>query len=133
VQTHRLSPAALRLLDLRLNSFEKLEITIALHRTAAHTLSVPELSTKLQLSSQMIVEYEIDELARAGVVHSADGVARLTLDPKDIPAMDEIAAIYDEDRLLVVRTLTEISMNKIRGLATQAFGLPRNTEEDDDV
>jgi DNA-binding IscR family transcriptional regulator len=102
-----------------LDSFEKLEITIALHRVAT-PMSVSELSTNLHLSSQ-IVERGLDELARAGAVHLADGTARLTLPAQDLPAMDEIVALYDEDRLLVVRTLTEISMDRIRGMAARAF------------
>jgi hypothetical protein len=120
VPTHQLTAAARRLLDVMLNSFEKLEITIALHRTPSHALSVFELSTKLKLSSN-VVDRGLEELVRAGAVQLVDEVARLALDPKDIPAMDEIAAIYDDDRLLVVRTLTEISMDKIRGMAARAF------------
>jgi hypothetical protein len=116
---HReLTAAARRLLDVMLNSFEKLEITIALHRSPSHTLTVSELSTKLSIH---IVERGLDELARAGAVQLVDGVARLTLDSKDIPAMDELAAVYDDDPLLVVRTLTEISMGRIRGMAARAF------------
>lgn len=134
VPTPQLTAAARRLLDVMLNSFEKLEITIALHRTASHASSVSELSTKLGLASH-IVERGVDELVRAGAVQLVDGVARLTLDAKDIPAMDEIAVIYDDDRLLVVRTLTEISMDKIRGMAARAFAdafqLRRKKEDGD--
>jgi hypothetical protein len=43
------------------------------------------------------------------------------LNPRDIPAMDEIATLYDEDRLLVVRTLTEIALDRLRGMAARAF------------
>lgn len=119
-----------------LNSFEKLEIAIALHRAEAHTLSVAELSTKLRLSYQ-VVERGIDELVRDGVLHVASSDVRLTLDPRHLPAMDEIATLYDEDRLLVVRTLTEIAMNKIRGMAARAFAdafqLRSKKEDDEDA
>jgi hypothetical protein len=102
------------------NSFEKLEIAIALYRAETHALSVAELSAKLRLSSHS-VERGIDELADAGVLHVASEIARLTLNPRDIPAMDEIATLYDEDRLLVVRTLTEIALDRLRGMAARAF------------
>jgi sulfur relay (sulfurtransferase) DsrF/TusC family protein len=134
VPTPRLTAAARRLLGVSLDSFEKLEISIALHRTAAHTLSVPELCTRLKLSSR-VVDRGIDELTHAGVVRLADGAVRLTLDAQDVPAMDEIAALYDEDRLLVVRALTEIAMEKSRGMTARAFADAfqlRKKKEDDD-
>jgi DNA-binding transcriptional regulator YhcF (GntR family) len=136
VPTDRPTAPARRLLGTMLNSFEKLEITIALHRAATRMLSVHELTAKLGLSSH-VVERGIDELVRAGMVELASDVARLTLDPQDIPAMDEIAALYDEDRLLVVRKLTEISMEKMRGMAARAFAdafqLRKKKEEDGDA
>lgn len=118
---------------MKLNSFEKLEISIALHRAAARTASVPELSAKLELSSH-VVEHGLDELARAGVVDLVGGAARLSLDAQEITAMDEIAALHDEDRLLVIRTLTEIAMSKIRGMTARAFADAfqlRKKKEDD--
>jgi hypothetical protein len=136
VPTQQLTAAARRLLDVMLNSFEKLEITIALRRTPTHTLSLSELGSKLNLSLN-IVERGVDELVRAGAVQLVDGVVRLSLDAKDIPAMDEVATIYDDDRLLVVRTLTEISMDKMRGMAARAFAdafqLRRKKDDDGDA
>jgi hypothetical protein len=135
VTTSRPTAAARRLLDGKLDSFEKLELSIALYRAPAHSLSLSELSTKLQLSIH-IVDRGIDELARAGIVQAAGGLARLTIDAQDLPALDEIAAFYDEDRLLVVRTLTEIAMDRIRGMAARAFAdafqLRKKKEEDGD-
>jgi hypothetical protein len=118
-----------------LNSFEKLEIAVALFRSATHTLSLSELETKLSLSSQL-VERGLDELARAGVVRLDNGFACLTLNPQEVPAMEEIAALYAEDPLLVVRTLTEIAMDKIRGMTARAFADAfrlRKKEEDNDA
>lgn len=119
-----------------LNSFEKLEVTIALYRADTHTLSAAELDTKLQLSSNL-VERGIDELARAGVVQVSNEFVRLTIDPRDLPALGEIAELYEEDRLLVVQTLTEISMDKLRGMAARtfadAFRIRRKNEEDGDA
>lgn len=118
-----------------LDSFEKIEIAIALHRAEAQTLAVRELEDKLQLSSQ-VIERGLDELVHATAVHVAGGFARLTLRAQDLPAMDEIAALYDEDRLLVIRTLTEIAMDRMRGMAARAFAgafqLRRKNEEDGD-
>lgn len=130
----RPSAAVRRLLDGTLDSFEKLELALALHRAPARTLSVPELSKQLQLPRD-IVERGVDELCRVGVVHVAGGLARLAIPADDPTALEELAALYDEDRLLVVRTLTDIAMNKIRGMAARtfadAFQLRRKKEDGD--
>ena len=135
VPTSRPTAAACRLLEVMLDSFEKIEIAIALYRAEAHAMPVRELGETLQVSSHA-VERGLDELAHAGAVHVDGGLARLTLRPQEIPAMDEIAALYDEDRLLVIRTLTEIAMNKMRGMAARAFAdafqIRRKKEEDGD-
>lgn len=136
VATREPTAAARRLLEGLLDSYEKLEIAIALHRADARSLSVAELGSKLQLPSN-IVERGIDELSSAGVVRLANGVATSTMDPRDIPAMDEIVALHEDDRLLLVRTLTEIAMDKIRGMTARAFAdafkLRRKKEDDRDA
>jgi DNA-binding transcriptional ArsR family regulator len=135
VLTSRPSDAARRLLGETLNSFERLEIAIALHQAPAQTLLFSELVTKLKLSGS-IVERGLDELAEVGAVHVAGDVVRLTLSPQDVPAMGEIVALYEDDRLLVVRTLTEIAMENIRGMAARtfadAFRLRRKKEEEEE-
>lgn len=118
-----------------LDSFEKLEIAVALHGEATHTLSISELETKLPQLSSQFVERELDELAHAGAVQLDNGIARLALDTQDIPAMEEIALLYEEDRLLLIRTLSEISMEKMRRMArvfADALPLRRTKSGDSD-
>lgn len=128
------SPAVRRLLESPLDSFEKLEIVVALHRTAVHTSSNAELARAVALPLEIVVR-AVDELTRAGFVQHAGGLTRLTIDAADLAALGELVALYDEDRILVVRALSQISMDKIRGMAARtfagAFKLRRKREDDD--
>lgn len=116
----RPSAAVRQVLEAQLDSFEKLETALALHRAPAHTSSVPELAKEVQLSED-VVERTVDELRRGGLVHVAGGLVRLTLQPADAAAVSELAELYDEDRVLVVRTLSEIAVEKIRSMAARTF------------
>ncbi len=107
---------------------------IALHRAAAYTSSNTELATAVALPIE-IVSRAVDELARGGVVEVAGGLTRLTISASDLTAVAELVALYDEDRIQVVRALSQIAMDKIRGMAARtfadAFKLRKNRDSDD--
>jgi hypothetical protein len=109
-----------RLLEGPLDSFEKLEIVIALRAAQAMTSSVKELSKKLQMPVD-VIERTVEELVRGKYVEVAGGLTRLILKSEDLVPIDELVALYDSDRILVVRTLSEIAMDKIRGMAARTF------------
>lgn len=116
----RPSAVVRRLLDAPLDGFEKLEIVLALHRAPASTSSTPELIRQLQLGRDE-VERAVDELRRASTVEVAGGLVRLTVSAEEGAAIAELAQLYDDDRLLVVRTMSEIAMDRIRGMAARTF------------
>lgn len=134
VSSSRLSAAVRQVLEAQYDSFEKLEIGLALQRAPAQTSSVPELTRLVQLPED-VVDRTVDELCRAGTVHVAGGLVRLTLQPHAAAAAAELAELYDEDRVLVARTLSEISLEKIRGMAARtfadAFQLRKNKKKGD--
>lgn len=107
---------------------------MALHRTAVHISSNAELATAVALPVE-IVTRAVDDLVRAGFVQNAGGLTRLTISPADLAAVAELVELYDEDRILVVRALSQISMDKIRGMAARtfadAFKLRKKREDDD--
>ncbi len=123
-----------RLLESPFDSFEKLEVGIALFEAPAHTSSIPELASKLGLTREL-VERAVLELARTGIVHVAGGLTRLTVSGADAPAFAELARLYEEDRLLVVRIMSEVAMDRIRGMAARtfadAFQLRKKKDDDD--
>jgi len=127
------SAAIRRLLFAPLDSFEKLEVVVALYRASAHTSSVAALAKLCELSPD-ITSRTIDELARAGFVEGAEGLTRLTAGTEDLAAIGELVAVYDDDRIVIVRALSEISMDKIRRMAARtfadAFNLRKKREDD---
>lgn len=100
----------------------------------AHALSAMELSKKLSMPAEMVAR-AIEELRRSGSVEAAGGLVRLTLSSEDLVGMDELVRLYDEDRIVVVRTLSEIAMEKIRSMAARtfadAFHIRRKKEDGD--
>lgn len=128
------SAAVRRLLEAPFDSFEKLEVGVALCKATAHTSSVPELSKALSMPRDL-VERAIDELARAAAVNHAGGLVRLTLGADDGRALGELTQLYDDDRITVVRMMSEVAMDKIRGMAARtfadAFTLKKKKEDGD--
>lgn len=82
-----------------------------------------------------IVSRAVDDLTLAGFVENAGGLTRLTASAEDLAAVKELVDLYDEDRILVVRALSQIAMDKIRGMAARtfadAFKLRKKREDDD--
>ncbi len=107
---------------------------MALFKAAAHTSSEGELSTAVALPLD-IVARAVDELTRAGFVKNAGGLTRLTVSAADLAAVKDLVEMYDADRILVVRALSQIAMDKIRGMAARtfadAFKLRMKREDDD--
>jgi len=128
------SPAIRRLLTSPLDSFERLEIVVAMFKAPAHTSSVAELAKQCELSVDL-TQRTVDDLTRVGFMEGAGGLTRLTVSSEDLAAIGELVAVYDDDRIVVVRTLSEISMDKIRGMAARtfadAFNLRKKRESDD--
>jgi predicted transcriptional regulator len=123
VSVTRPSAAVRQVLEEYIDSFEKLEIALALHRAPARTLSIPELAAEVQLA-EGLVERTVEELRGAGLVEVAGGLVRLAAEwggGAGEAAVTELAELYDEDRVLVVRTLSELAVEKIRGMAARTF------------
>lgn len=93
---------------------------MALRGAPAMTSSINELSKKLQLAPDLVGR-AIDDLVRSHLIEVAGGLTRLTPGSEDLAAIDELVQVYDDDRILVVRTLSEIAMDKIRGMAARTF------------
>jgi hypothetical protein len=119
----RLSPAVRKLLEGPVDSFEKLELVLALFRSTT-PLGPADLRDTLQLSLDT-VQRLLDELADSALITlepSGDStIARLVPKENDGAALNELARLYDDDRVLVVTTLSNIAMDRIRGMAARTF------------
>jgi hypothetical protein len=116
----RPSAAIRRLLTTPLDSFEKLEIVIALYKAPARTSSVAELATQCGLAVEVATRV-VEELAGARFVDRSSGLIRLSVGSDDLAAITELVEVYDDDRIVIIRALSMSAMDKIRGMAARTF------------
>lgn len=129
-------PARLReLLETRIDSFEKLELVLVLHRAPDRTLAVPELADKLHLPREVARRLSI-ELRGAGLVEfTYRGQVQLyPPSSRDDELVEEVIRLYRSDPIQIMRLLSDIALRRIRTLASQAFAdafdLGRKGEDD---
>jgi DNA-binding IclR family transcriptional regulator len=116
-----LSLALRKLLDAHVESFEKLEVLMLLRRTPAGTTAA-EISRALGLGGDEVGEITAALSAAELVARAPDG--RISLSPQraeDRAALDELARVYAEDRLTLVKVIAETAMDRLRNLAGRAF------------
>jgi DNA-binding transcriptional ArsR family regulator len=120
--TTKLPSETYDLLAHRINSFEKLEIVVALHRAPHSTMSVDELCRALGLAREVVSQTVID-LRRAALVElTLRGDLRL-LPPtnQEYTAVAELARLYHEDRMTLAKALGEIALDRLRSMTSRAF------------
>jgi hypothetical protein len=130
----RVTPQIRRLLEAPLDTFEKLEICMVLWTATARTQSPRELSARIQLPVEL-VERALDDLVAARFVELAGGLARLTVPAHLVDDVQALVEVYATDRILIVRTLSELAMDRVRSMAARAFAdafLIRKKPEGDD-
>jgi hypothetical protein len=110
------------LLTNRVDSFEKLEIIIALHAAPRTTMTIEELCRTLNLSREDVREATAELRVASLVTMSSGGEVQL-LPPtsRDHAAVAKLVQTYQEDRLGVVKAMGEIAVNRIRGMTARAF------------
>lgn len=118
--TARLPPPVQQLLETQLDSFEKLELVLVLHAAPARSATLVELARQLQFPQELVGRI-VYQLAETGLVQVDGGTAHFVERPGQRAALDELRATYDDDRVLIVTTLSEIAMKRIRGMAARTF------------
>jgi len=108
------------LLSSSLDTFEKLEVALELARSPAHTSSIGELTTALQMPRDHI-ERGVQGLRDLCWLDAAGGLLRLDPPPVAAPAFAALRRLYDEDRALIAQAISDVAMEKIRGMAARAF------------
>ena len=108
------------LLDAKLDTLEKLEITLALRDAPARTASIDALARQLQVGSGVLSQV-VDEIARAGVVVVNEQAVTLVLDGAHGPVLDEAAVLYKQNRNGMARVFTTIAMDRIRRAGARTF------------
>jgi DNA-binding IclR family transcriptional regulator len=116
-----LSHGLRKLLDTQVESFEKLELLMFLRRTPGGSTPA-EVARALDLGTDE-VRASIAALAAGGLIARApDGrVSLAPRTPEHQAAMDELARLYDEDKIAIVKAIAETAMDRLRNLAGRAF------------
>lgn len=115
------SPALRRMLERRLDSFEKLEIALALRDAEGHELTVEQLARELQVGSDVLRRL-VTALVSSGLVQQvdADGV-KLAATESELVVLEEASRLYMEDRTEIVGLFSSIALDRIRGMAARSF------------
>jgi hypothetical protein len=116
----RLPQPVQQLLRGPLDTFEKLEVAVVLARSPALTSSVSELTKSINFPLESI-ERGIATLVAVGIAESSGGLVRLTPPARDVPAYQKLVELYDADRVQIAQAVSEIAMEKIRGMAARTF------------
>ncbi len=116
------SPPLRELLRTRIDSFDKLEIVMALHAAPHTTLSIEELSTAIKIPRDLARSL-CSELRDALLVDDSERTKARLLPPSetDVALLAELADLYGRDRVLLARVLSDIAMSRLRNMAARAF------------
>jgi len=117
-----LSQTLRQLLDTHVDSFEKLELLMLLRRAPEGRRTTGELALALDLGGDEVREI-VGALSSAGLVERADdgGISLAPRTEADRAALDELAQVYAEDKIALVKAIAETAMDRLRSLAGRAF------------
>lgn len=114
-----LSNSVRRLLETQVDTFEKLEIAVELASTPGQAVERTHLSTGLSMAPDVFAR-TVNELVESGLlVVSGDSVGPSGSDA--VHGMDELLRAYHTDGVAVVRAISEIAMDRIRGTTARTF------------
>ena len=123
-----------RLLLGPIDSFEKLEIVIALHARGDKPLTLDALESRVG-APVGVLAMALDELIAAGIVERRSDGASLIAPGCDRTALDELAASWSSSRTAVLEVMTARAVQRIRASAARAFAdafaLRRGSTSDD--
>lgn len=111
----------IELLRERVVSLEQLEALLMLHREVGRAWTLAEIAERLSVSA-LVLEAELDALVTAGLVVRRDGGwAYAPRDARSGEIVARLAALYPVRRLEVLRLLSDLAVQRIRGSAARAF------------
>lgn len=113
-----ISPELHELLDNKLDTFEKLELVLAL-RAAGKPLLLSDLALELQVGHDALRRVA-DGVAASGVILLDDDIVGLRSGSWD-PLIEEAAKVYATEQKKLMRVFTRIAMERIRGRAARTF------------
>ncbi len=130
----KLSDLVRQLLLGAVDSFEKLEVLLALHSTTGAPLALGEIAARAHLAVEQ-AELATVGLAAAGIIERA-GPTAWHVHRESAVAVEELAGAWATCRPAVLKVMTDRSLASIRTAAARrfadAFRLRKKDERDDD-
>ena len=102
-----------------LDSFEKLEVLLALER-AREPRTLDQLTAELRFARPELEE-ALGELVAGGALVQAGAGYELPADGRWTAHVRALVAMYDSDRMLVVTTMSKAALERVRAQAARAF------------
>lgn len=115
-----IEPAIRRLLHAPLDTFEKLEVALALYRAPGRALSITEIAHLAVLTPEQ-TRRAVEDLHAAKLVNGVGGLVHLLLQPPDEDAFRALAELDAHDSARIVALMSEVALDKIRGMTAHAF------------
>jgi hypothetical protein len=124
-----------RLLETKLDTYEKLELAVVLARRPETQESVTELARELQVGEDVMRRLATD-LSRTGLVAvTPEDKVQLSATPDEMVTLAEGAEFFEGSPRKVISLLSTIAMDRIRGMAARsfadAFSLRKKKDEND--
>lgn len=117
-----ISEGVYELMRARVDTFEKLELVVTLHAALHATMSVDDVCRALKLPREAVRQAAVELRAATLVETTVRGELHLLpLTTSDRENVDELVRLYREDPLAIAKALGDISMDRIRNMASRAF------------
>jgi hypothetical protein len=114
-----LSPELYALLENKLDTFEKLEVVLSLY-AAGRPLTLRELAHELQVGTD-VLQRVADGVVDTGVIRRSDGEAFALCPGSWDAAIQEAARLHATQPQSLMKALTRIGMERIRGMSARTF------------
>ena len=128
------SPELRRLLETKLDTYEKLELVVVLSKHVNMEAMAPDLARELQVGDDVLKRFA-SEVARTGLVQIDGERLRLAADAHDLATIAEGTQLFESDPRRVMSLLSAIALDRIRGMAARSFAdafTLRKKKEDSD-
>lgn len=118
--TYDPQPALQKLLETKLDTFEKVELVLLLHG-ADGPLPLADAARELQIGPDVLRRVVL-EVQRSRVLEiDGNDEIKLTASPTEIEAIARADEIYKHDRQRLIEELSRIAMKRLRSMAARTF------------
>lgn len=117
----RISDGLRRLLETRLDSFEKLEVVVRLRRTSDGRQRLAELASQLQVGEHVLRRLIVDLQRTATIELAPDDTVCLRLDASDGELISEAAGLYAKSRSDLIALYASVALDRIRSMEARNF------------